>query len=303
MLADNVTKNNAILRTLQKRGNIREFSGGRTMIEELFYQENGTYQRYSGYDVLNVQPSDVISAAEFDIKQVAIAVSISGLEQIQNQGKNQVIDLLRGRIENAEDTMQNGLSSDLYSDGTADGGKQIGGLQLIIADTPTNTVGGIDRSTWTFYRNISFDATTDGGAPMTAANAQDYMWRVWLQIVRGPDKPDVMLADNTYFRAYAESLTAIQRIADSDTAEAGFTNILWQGTPVIFDGGVGGACPANHMYFINSKYMKYRPCSNRNMDQIGGDRWSINQDATVNLIGWAGNMTASGPKFCAVLKD
>lgn len=117
MLADNVTNNNAILRTLKKRGNIREFSGGRTMVEELFYQENSTYTRYSGYDVLNVQPSDVISAAEFDIKQVAIAVSISGLEQIQNQGKNAVIDLLRGRIENAEDTMANGLSTDLYSSG------------------------------------------------------------------------------------------------------------------------------------------------------------------------------------------
>src|ERR1044072_2724878 len=93
MLADNVTNNNAILRTLKKRGNIREFSGGRTMLEELFYAENSTYQRYSGYDILNVQPSDVISAAEYEIKQVAIAVSISGLEQIQNQGKNAVIDL------------------------------------------------------------------------------------------------------------------------------------------------------------------------------------------------------------------
>ncbi len=39
------------------------------------------------------------------------------------------------------------------------------------------------------------------------------------------------------------------------------------------------------------------------MDQIGGDRWSINQDATVNLIGWAGNMTMSGGKFQATLKD
>jgi hypothetical protein len=123
-----------------------------------------------------------------------------------------------------------------------------------------------------------------------------------LQICRGTDKPDNILADNNYYRAYRESLTAIQRITDSDTAQAGFTNILWEGTPVIFDGGIGGACPSNHMYMLNSKYIKYRPCSNRNMDQIGGDRWSINQDATVNLIGWAGNMTLSGGKFQAVIK-
>lgn len=303
MLADNITNNNAILRTLKKRGNIQEFDGGRTMFEELFYQENSTYTRYSGYDILNVQPSDVISAAEYEIKQVAGTISISGLEQLQNQGKNAVIDLLRGRFENLEDTLQNGISSDLYSSGTADGGKQIGGLQLLVADTPTNTVGGIDRNTWTFFRNISFDATTDGGAPASAANMQDYMLRVWLQIVRGPDKPDVILADNNYYRFYRESLTAIQRISSDETAQAGFSNIMWESTPVVFDGGIGGNCPTNHMYFLNSKYLKYRPVSNRNFDQIGGDRWSINQDATVNIVGWAGNMTMRGGKFQAVLKD
>lgn len=303
MLADNVTNNNAILRVLKQRGNIQEFDGGRTMFEELFYQENSTYTRYSGYDILNVQPSDVISAAEYEIKQVAGTISISGLEQLQNQGKNAVIDLLRGRFENLEDTLQNGISADLYSNGTADGGKQIGGLQLLVADTPTNTVGGIDRNTWTFFRNISFDATMDGGAPMSSANAQDYMLRVWLQVVRGTDKPDVMLADNNYYRFYRESLMAIQRITNTETAQAGYTNIEWEGTPVIFDGGVGGNCPTNHMYFLNSKYLKYRPVANRNFDQIGGDRWSINQDATVNIVGWAGNMTMRGGKFQAVLKD
>lgn len=303
-IADNFTDNNAILRQLKKRGNIRTFSGGRTMVEPIFYQDNSTYTRYSGYDLLNVQPSDVITAAEYEIKQVAVSVSISGLEQLQNTGKNAIIDWLAARIENAEGSMENGLAADLYSAGTADGGKQIGGLQSLVADTPTSgTVGGIDRLSYSFWRNYYYDATTDGGAAVTAANIQDYMHNVYLNTCRGNDKIDLILADNTYYKAYWESLTAIQRITNADTASAGFTSLDYMGAPVIFDGGVQGNCPSNHMYFLNSKYLKFRPHADRNMDVIGSDRFSVNQDAMVRLIGWAGNMTASGCKFLGVLKD
>lgn len=303
-IADNFTGNNAILRQLKKRGNIRTFTGGRTMVEPIFYQENSTYTRYSGYDVLNIQPSDVISAAEYEIKQVAVSVSMSGLEQLQNTGKNAIIDWLAARIENAEGTMENGLSQDLYSSGTADGGKQIGGLQLIVADSPgSGTVGGIDRLTWSFWRNYSYDATTDGGAAVTPANIQDYMNTVYLAISRGTDKPDLILADNNYFKAYWESLQAIQRIQSTEMGEAGFRALDYMGCPVIFDGGIGGYCPTNHMYFLNSKYLKFRPHADRNMDVLSPDRFSVNQDAFVRIVGWAGNLTASGCKFQAVLKD
>lgn len=303
-LADNVTRNNAIFYRLNERGNVRPFNGGRIITEELFYAENSTYQRYSGYDVLNVQPSDVITAAEYEIKQVAVGVSISGLEGLMNSGAEQVIDLLGARIENAEDTMQNGLSQDSYSNGSADGGKQIGGLQLLVADSPTSgTVGGIDRATWSFWQNYEFDATTDGGAAVTAANIQSYMNTVYLNTARGTDKCDLILTDNNYYRAYWESLQAIQRVTNTKMAEAGFENLKFMGADVVFDGGVGGYCPTNHMYFLNTKYIALRPHSDRNMDVFGGDRVSINQDAMVRLVGWAGNMTLRGAKYQGVLKD
>lgn len=55
-----------------------------------------------------------------------------------------MIDLLEARIGNAERTFRNNLSNDMYSDGTADGGKQIGGLQLLVSDVNNSgTVGGM----------------------------------------------------------------------------------------------------------------------------------------------------------------
>ena len=97
-LADNVTKNNALLSRLKKRGSIDPFDGGRTIVQEIEYAENSTYQRYSGYEVLNIQPSDVFTAAEYDVKQIAVAVTISGLEgDVQNVGENAIIKLLSSR--------------------------------------------------------------------------------------------------------------------------------------------------------------------------------------------------------------
>lgn len=303
-LADNVSENIALLLKVKEKGNAKLVRGGRTIVQELEYAENSTFKYYTGYETLDIQPSDVFSAAEFDYKQAACAVTWSGLEKLQNSGKEQVIDLIASRIKNAERTMLNNISAGVYSDGTGSGGKQIGGLQLLVADSPSSgTVGGISRSSFSFWRNISFDATTDGGAAASAANIQSYMNRVWIQLVRGTDRPDLIVADNNYFRFYLESLQAIQRIASDKMASAGFTSLKYMDADVVLDGGYGGDAPTNHMYFLNTDYIFYRPHADMHFAPIEPDRFAVNQDATVSLMGWAGNMTASNCRLQGVLKD
>ena len=303
-LADNVTKNNALLMRLKARGKIKLVSGGRTIVQELEYAENSTYKRYSGYELLDISPSDVFTAAEFNYAQAACAVSISGLEQLQNAGENQVIDLLESRIGNAERTMTNNIALDIYSDGTADGGKQIGGLQSLVDPTPaTGTVGGIDAATFAFWRNVAFDATTDGGAAATSANIQSYMNRVYLQLCRGPDKPDLQVADNNYYRLYLESLQAIQRVMSDEMAQAGFESLKYMGSDVVLDGGFGGGAGTDTMYFLNTDYIHFRPHRSRNFVPIGDERFAVNQDAMVQLIGFAGNMTVSNRFLQGILTD
>lgn len=306
VLADNVADNNALLMKLRQRGNMKTFSGGRTIVEELFYAENSTYTRYSGYDLLNITPSDVITAAEFDIKQVAVSVSMNGLEMLQNNGGEAVIDLLESRIENAETSLMNGIAADIYSDGTADSGKQIGGLQLLIADDPTTgTVGGINRATWTFWRNQVFDAS-DNSITLGPTTIQNAMNQTIVRCVRGRDVPDLIVAGNTRYTDYLGSLQNIQRIQDDRMAAAGFATLKYYGAgancDVVLDGGIGGNMDSTKMYFINTKYLKFRPHADRNMVPLGDDRQSVNQDAMVRIIGWAGNMTSRGNQFNAVLK-
>lgn len=295
-LADNVTKNNALLYRLSKNGNAKPASGGRTLVKELEYAENSTFQYYSGYEILDVSPSDVFSAAEYDWKQAAVAVTISGLEgRIQNAGKEQIIDLLASRIKNAEKTMMNNIAIGVYGDGTASAGKSIGGLQLLVADDPTTgTVGGINRANWSFWRNAqvhenTFDKTT----------VQHQMNLLWLATLRGKDSTDLIVADNNAFTNYWESLQTIQRITNADMGAAGFRTLEFQGAPVVADGGLGGGMPANHMYFLNTDYLFYQPHSATNMVPMDDVR-SINQDATVQMILWAGNMTMSNASLQGV---
>ena len=293
-LADNVTKNNALLYRLRARGRVKPVSGGRTIVQELNYQENGTYKRYSGYEVLNISPSDVFTGAEYNYAQAAVAVSISGLEMLQNSGEEAIIDLLEGRIENAEQTLTNNVALDVYSNGTADGGRQIGGLQLLISTTPSSgIVGGIDPSVWSFWRNVYFSGVTTGGAAVSTATIQTYMNRTYLQLVRGADAPDLIVADNNFYRFYLESLQALQRIGDEDMAELGFQTLKYMNADVVLDGGFGGGAPTSTMFFLNSKYLFFRPHQDRNFAPLGDERFAVNQDAMVKLVGFAGNMTTS----------
>ncbi len=312
-LQDNVSRNNALLRRLNTRGKIKTFSGGRTIVQELDYANNQTFVWYSGYQTLNIAPSQVFTAAEFPIRQAALAISISGLEEIQNSGEEAIIDLLESRVENGERTFLNGLSMGVYGDGTV--ANSIGGLQLLVAASPsTGTVGGIDRSQWSFWRNQVFSALTNGGVAASPANIISYMDRLWVQLIRGRDSPDIIIADNNMYAFYLQALQSIQRIQSEktgDLAEAGFQVLKYLGADVVLDGGyqgqstdplpyetssagtaVGGA-PASYMYFLNTEYLHYRPYSRRNMVPLDPDRFSVNQDAMVRLIGWAGNMTLS----------
>ena len=303
-IADNVTKNNALLTRLNQRGKIRTISGGNVIFEELSFAENPNGGFYSGYDLLPVAAADVLSAAEFQIKQYAVPVVISGLEQLQNAGKEQMIDLLEARINVAESTMANQLAASIYSDGTGDGGKEVTGLDAAVPTDPTNVYGGIDRDTWDFWKSYAFDANTDGGAAISSSNIQVYMNTVWANLVRGSDRPDLIVMDNVMWSYYMGSLQPQQRFTDPSTANLGFPTIKFMDADVVLDGGIGGACPAKTAFFLNTKYLSWRPHRDRNMVPLSPDRrYAINQDAEVQILAWAGNLTCSGAQFQGRLFD
>ena len=297
--ADNVSNGNALLSRVNARGNVRTVDGGRDIVEELEYAENATFKYYSGYEALDISPQSVIDAATFNFKQAAVIVSISGLEELQNAGEEQVINLLDKRIGNSERTMKNNLSTGIYSDGTGTSGKQVGGLQLLVATAPaTGTVGGINRANHSFWRNQTYDFSSASVAAGTTT-IQAGMRSLWLDCTRGNDKPDLITADKTYFSHYWGSLTAIQRINRADRGKSGFDELAFLTADVVYDGDSGH--PTTTMYFLNTEYIFWRPHRRRNMVPLE-NRMSVNQDAMVVPLVFAGNMTMSNGSLQGTLK-
>jgi len=292
-IADNVTKNNAVTAYLNRRGNRKPFSGGNTILQELSFAENANGGWYSGYDLLPVAAQDVISSAEYAIKQLACPIVMSGLEQLQNAGREQMIDLLESRITVGESTMANLQSQGVYSDGTTFGGKTLTGLDAAVPITPTNVYGGIDRGTWTFWKSKVLSGNAE-----TSATIQGRMNSMWSSLVRGADQPDLIVMDNFMWGIYVASLQAQQRFTQPETGNLGFTTLKYMGADVVLDGGIGGFATAKTMYFLNTKYIFLRPHAQRDMVPLSPNRrYAINQDAEVQILAWAGNLTTSGSQF------
>lgn len=299
---DNISRNNALYARLATKGNIRSEDGGLTIAQPLDYNSNGTYQRYSGYDLLNIQQSDVITAAEFQWRQIALNVVASGLELRTNSGSNAIIKLAKARIKNAMRTFKNNFSYDLYADGTLP--NQINGLQALVADAGTGTVGGIDSSVWGFWANAVQSAAAPlqgGGAVVPSATTMEtgIMLPLWLNQVRGDDKPDLIVASNDYFTFYEGSQVAIKRYTSAGEAEGGFTSLKYKNADVIFDGGSG--IPAAHMYFLNTDYIDLVVHKDANLS-VQDQMSPYNQDAAVIPILWMGNLVVTNRRLQGVAK-
>jgi len=288
-IADNVSNHNALFRRLTEKGRIRIEDGGLSIVQPLDYAANSTYQRYSGFDVLNVAASDVISAAEFPWRQVAVNVAASGLEIRTNSGSNRIINFVKAKIKNAQRSMANGLSQDLYSDGTAS--NQINGIQALVADAGTGTVGGINSSTFTFWQNQVRDAS-DASVTVSASTIEaGMMLPLWLATTRGNDTPDLIVMDSVYFSFYEASQSSLKRYAPSDEGKGGMVSMKYKTADVFFDSTASGI-PASHMYFLNTDFIELVAHQDANME-IMPELRSVNQDAIVIPILFQGNLVTS----------
>ena len=294
-IADNVTGNNPVTAQLKKKGRIKTVSGGHKIYEELSFAENPNGGAYSGYDPLPTAPADVISAAEFSWKQYAVPVVISGLEEIQNGGKEGLIDLLDSRLEVAEATMANLIEEGVYGDGSAYGGKAITGLAAAVEATAiasqTSTYGGISRTNYSFWRNYYANPNTN-----TAATLQAAMTTAYGSLTRGADAPDLIILGAQQWGRWMASLQVLQRFTEPGSADLGFPTTRFMNADVVLGGGIGGVVDTTHMLFLNTKYLRFRPHSRVNMSPYPR-RLAFNQDSSVQGILWAGNLTCRGAQF------
>lgn len=249
-VADNVSQHNALYRYLKDKGQIKKLDGGYEIVRPLDWQANNTYQRFSGYDLLNVQASNVLTAAKYDWVSAAVHVTASGDELRKNAGKSQLIDLMKSRVKNAMRTAANNMSIDLFSSGALT--NQIGGLAAIITSDGTGTVGGINSSTYNFWANQYREMS--GTNAWTKSTIKGDMNAMWLSCVRGTDKPNLIISTNDFYAAYWESLQDLSRYNDGatkSTAQAGFPALKYVDADMVFDSNSNFTATGEKMYFLD----------------------------------------------------
>lgn len=242
-LTDNVFTARPLTYFLSDKGRIRMLNGGTKIVEPLIYGQNSTVASYSGYDSIALTPQTGITAAEYDWKQYAASISISGIEEAKNNGEQEIINLLEAKIMQAEESMREGFNQMFFGDGTGNSGKNWNGLGNIVE--ASGTVGGINRATAGNEYWRSYEENTSGA--LTLAQ----MATAYNSVSVGNDHPDMVLTTQTLFEKYESLLQPQLRYTDTRTADAGFQNLLFKAAPVVYD----THCTAGVVYFLNSKYL------------------------------------------------
>lgn len=277
-LTDNVFNARPLTNFLMEGGRIRMLDGGTKIVEPLIYGTNSTVGSYAGYDQIDLTEQTGISAAEYDWKQYAASIAISGIEEAKNNGEAAIINLLEAKVMQAEESIKEGFTTMFFGDGTGNGGKDWLGLEAIVDST--GAVGGINPADAGNGFWASYEEGTAGA--LTLAD----MATAYNTVSRGNDHPDMIITTQTLFEKYESLLQPQLRYTDTKTADSGFQNLLFKAAPVVYD----DACTSGTVYFLNSKYLTLVGHSGKWFSQTDFVR-PENLDARYAIIMCYGNLT------------
>jgi hypothetical protein len=275
--------------------------GGISIAVPIMYAENGSYKRYSGSEQLSTVSNEVFSVFQYEPKQIALSIQANGREVHQNMGRSMNRDLVKSRVMNAKVTFQNQFNIDVLSIGALQ--NQIGGLQQLISDDGTGTVGGVARASFPFARNQFYRATTDGGSALSASNIITYMdsLDVLLQAYRA--MTTAIVSDNNAYRFYEATVHPLQRLnpTEGKLGKLGFRTYQYKNAEVVFEPTVSGM-PTSTQYWIDPEVLELRYYAGRNLTRLP-KRESFNQDASIEYLAWMGNLTAKNFRRLGVLNN
>ena len=283
--ADNVSNSNAVTALLRQGSRVRVIDGGKAIACPLAYAEE-TFAWYSGTELLSRAVKETISEADYAPANAVASVTLSGPDLAKNRGRERILNLLEGKLDNAEATMKNNVTKAVYGDGSV--AKSFAGLKAFVTDAGTGIVGGIDSTTWTFWKNQFQSVARATGLQYPALKLA--MNALWMKLIRGTEHPDLIVADGEIYSTYESGLQENQRYADARLGALGFETLKYKQAAIVFDGVATGLTGA---YFLNTKYMKFEIYRGRNFEPLDLPDQSPDMDAVTRHIAFMGALTLS----------
>lgn len=282
-MADNIFDSNPLLKRLKEKS-YEKVDGGTSIMVPLNYAQNSASGWYTGSDTLSTTDNETITAAEYAWKQIYGNISITRKDELMNSGDAQKISLVKSKVQIAEKTMMDQMGTAIYNDGTTL--NALVGLRAIVGTS--STVGGISQTTYSWWAG-QVDSTTTAltiGALQTMYNSATI----------DSDAPTVIMATRANYNRFYGLLQPQQRFQDSGTAKAGFSSLMFNGSPFIAD----SHCPANHVFMLNEKYLHLFAHKDEDM-RFEPFQKPINQNVKVGKTYWMGAFGSSNNRLHAKL--
>lgn len=252
---DNIFDRYWLLEQLRANGSF-EKQNGSVIRCNLEYAMNTNVKFMSEMETLTVSKPDVFDCAEFAWKFQGGDVPITDFERDTTAGDAGKFDIEARKIENLNNSLKDKVNSSLFSAGTGTGGKEFGGLQLLVADDPTTgTVGLINRATFTFYRN---QTVTDNGTAFSALLSNMRIVYNNCSNGIGQQNPTFAATSQTVFQGYEGLLLVNEQLMRTSTADKGISgfkgqNLMFKDIPIGYDND----CVADSLYMLNNRNLKF----------------------------------------------
>ena len=253
-IADQVFNEVVFFAYLKSKGRLQTYQGGKYIETPVSYAENDTVGWISDQDAVNINDIDPLTTAEYNWRYLVASVTRSQIEEQKNRGKMAIINLLKHKMEVAQNSLVKEIETRLYASADTNN-KMMEGLQHLVRDDPTTstTIGGINQSTYSWWRNqtLNYATTAEYGNSDTQSSAGANVFGA--AHASGPDKgivamretkdaaskslgnerPDIILTDYNVYRAYNASIDDHLRIITQKVGDLSFQTLTFEGLPIL----------------------------------------------------------------------
>ena len=280
---DQVTQNRPFLRKMLE--NRKKFGGAKQFIKEtLRFTNDSNFKWAVGDSQIDFKRRNTVMQSEWpwthcldslyrgDDELFANGINVvrgkGEKPKLERQEKNQIIDMITEDNEVLRDGFFESLDRDIHRDGSSSADAVVGLDALISLDPTTGVVGGIDRATYTWWRNFAATGLTKD----TLGAALGKAWRECIRRSKG-SQPDFIIAGWDFIETYGNSITHVNNTdagtpkkLDGGIGQGESTGLFFKGVPIVWDPTFDMLDDlenpetkwAKRCYFINTKKFKWR---------------------------------------------
>lgn len=303
----------------------RDFDGAKQyVVEQLRMRYSSNFQWYYGAGTVNYNTRNTVEQAQYawcsahdglsldEDRLAAHGISVSDDSQAVTSASEKVAltNLFDEQMEVLRLGFEEKFSAYLHLDGSTSTDAIVGLDQLVDLAPTTGLVGGLNRATFTAWRNNAATGLTSG----SAGTILDKMEEQWRLCRKNGGNPNKLIAGGAFLDAYRTTVEAKgQRWIDaskSDKRDGSSSGIYFKGMEIEycpeFDddfGGLGaGGNWTKRCYMLDTSKIKLRPMKGQNMKVRKPPR-AYNSYVYYWALTWKGAMTmnqANAHSVCAI---